>query len=186
VEIPCFTLILSWVSQTTAGHTKKVTTNAIIFSAYCTGSAAGQFMWIDKYKPRYVFRCPRHPAIADTVSRNHVPWIIVGVCLLTCMVLMFAIRVLLARENKRRDAEPRDDSFDNVYVVMIDKNGNRTEVKVSKVRARFNGKHRLQFDVTVRTGVLGSDRPTKSRLQICPVISVILVMCIVRAIVCLV
>ena len=57
------------------------------------------------------------------------------------MVLMFAIRVLLAHENKRRDAEPRDDSFDNVHVVMIDKNGSRTEVKVSKVRARFNGKH---------------------------------------------
>ena len=41
---------------------------------------------------------------------------------------------MLARENKRRDAEPRDESFDNVYVVKIDEDGNRTEVKVSKVR----------------------------------------------------
>jgi len=113
IEIACFVLSLSWVSQTTAGHTKRVTTNAIMLSAYSIGSAAGQFMWRNKYKPR-----------------NHVPWIIVGVCFLTCMFLLFAIRVLLARENKLRDAEPRDESFDDVHV-KIDKNGNRSEVKVS-------------------------------------------------------
>lgn len=52
------------------------------------------------------------------------------------MVLLFSIRVLLARENKRRDAEPRDDSYDDVYITKIDEKGNRVEVKVSKVRAR--------------------------------------------------
>jgi hypothetical protein len=50
------------------------------------------------------------------------------------MVLFYAIRVLLARENKRRDAEPPDDSFDDVHVVKIDEDGNRAEVKISKVR----------------------------------------------------
>jgi MFS transporter, ACS family, allantoate permease len=50
------------------------------------------------------------------------------------MALLFSIRVLLARENKRRDAEPRDDSFDNVYVVRTDEDGKRIEIKVSKVR----------------------------------------------------
>ena len=73
---------------------------------------------------------PRHPAIADTASSNRVPWIIIGVSSMSCMVLPFLIRVLLARENKRRDAELRDDSFDNEH-------GNRTEVKVSKVRVCF-------------------------------------------------
>ena len=47
-----FVLALSWVSQTTAGHTKRVTTNAIMLSAYCIGNAAGPFMWNAKYKPR--------------------------------------------------------------------------------------------------------------------------------------
>ncbi|KAI0284710.1 MFS general substrate transporter [Russula aff. rugulosa BPL654] len=108
-------LALIWVSQTTAGHTKRVTTNAIMLSGYCIGNAAGPFMWKKKYKPR-----------------NHVPWIIIGICFLLCMVLMFSIRVLLARENKRRDAEPPDDSYDEVYVVRIDEEGNRVEVKVSK------------------------------------------------------
>ena len=77
---------------------------------------------------------PRNPTTADAVSSNHVPWIISGVCIISCMLLMFLIRVMLVRENKRRDAEPRDESFDNVHIVKIDENGNRTEVKVSKVR----------------------------------------------------
>ena len=70
------------------------------------------------------------------VSSNHIPWIIIGVCVVSCMALLYSIRVLLARENKRRDAEPRDDSYDNVYVARIDEKGNRVEVKVSKVGIR--------------------------------------------------
>jgi MFS transporter, ACS family, allantoate permease len=56
------------------------------------------------------------------------------------MVLLLSIRVLLARENKRRDAEPRDDSFDDVRVVRINEDGKHTEVKVSKVRAHSHRK----------------------------------------------
>ena len=53
------------------------------------------------------------------------------------MVLLYSIRVLLARDNKRRDSEPRDDSFDNIHAVRIDEDGNRTEIKISKVRVRI-------------------------------------------------
>jgi MFS transporter, ACS family, DAL5 transporter family protein len=42
-----------------------------------------------------------------------------------CMVLLFSIRVLLARENKRRYAEPLDDSYDDVYVLRNNEEGNR-------------------------------------------------------------
>jgi hypothetical protein len=49
-----FVLSLAWVSNVTAGHTKRVTVNAIMLSAYCVGNAAGPFMWQSKYKPRYV------------------------------------------------------------------------------------------------------------------------------------
>ena len=75
------------------------------------------------------------PTIADTVSSNHVPWTVAGACYLMSVVLLFSIRVILARENKRRDAEPRDDRFDDVHVMRVDGEGKRTEVKVSKVRA---------------------------------------------------
>ncbi|KAF8500319.1 MFS general substrate transporter [Russula emetica] len=106
---------LSWLSQTTAGHTKRVTTNAIMLSAYCIGNAAGPFMWRAKYKPR-----------------DHVPWLIIGICCVACMILLFSIRLLLAHENKRRDAEPPDYSYDDVYVMKIDDEGKRVEIKVSK------------------------------------------------------
>lgn len=57
-----------------------------------------------------------------------------GVCYLSCMALLFSIRVLLARENRRRDAEPPDHTFDDFYIVTTDEDGNRTEAKVPKVR----------------------------------------------------
>ncbi|KAF9058547.1 major facilitator superfamily domain-containing protein [Rhodocollybia butyracea] len=54
-----FVLSLSWVSSVTAGHTKRITTNAIMLSAFCIGNAAGTFMWQEQYKPR-----------------NHIPWFV--------------------------------------------------------------------------------------------------------------
>jgi len=110
-----YAIPLAWVSQTTAGHTKRVTTNAVMLSGYCIGNAAGPFMWQAKYKPR-----------------NHVPWITIGVCEVACICLLFAIRVLLSRENKRRDAEPLNDAYDNVFLTKIDQDGNRVEMRVSK------------------------------------------------------
>ena len=51
---------------------------------------------------------------------------------------MLAIRMLLARENKRRDAEPLDDRYDDVYVEKIQEDGSRVEIKVAKVRGVFH------------------------------------------------
>ncbi|KAI0287115.1 MFS general substrate transporter [Russula brevipes] len=112
-------LALAWMSQTVAGHTKRITMTAVMLSAQCLGNALGPFMWRAKYKPR-----------------NHVPWTILGICYALCIALLFAIRMRLARENERRDVEPLDDTFDNVYVVRVDGEGNRVELKVPKVRDR--------------------------------------------------
>jgi len=115
IGVTTYAIPIAWVSQTTAGHTKRVTTNAMMLSGYCIGNAAGPFMWQAKYKPR-----------------NHIPWIIIGVCDIACVCLLFTIRVLLSRENKRRDAEPLNDAYDNVFLTKIDQNGNRVEMRVSK------------------------------------------------------
>ncbi|KAJ7153330.1 MFS general substrate transporter [Mycena filopes] len=111
-----FVLSLSWVSQVTAGHTKRVTTNAIMLGAYCIGNSAGPFMWQAKYKPR-----------------NRVPWIVIGICYACCMILVLVIRQLLIAENKRRDAEPaRDDGYDDVYIERPTPDGAVEKVKVDK------------------------------------------------------
>ena len=51
------------------------------------------------------------------------------------MALLLVIRVLLARENRRRDAEPYDATYDGVYVELALADGTRVERKVEKVRA---------------------------------------------------
>lgn len=45
---------LTWVSQTTAGHTKRITVNAIVLIGYAIGNAASPFMWKKHYQPRCV------------------------------------------------------------------------------------------------------------------------------------
>jgi len=110
-----FVLSLSWLSSVTAGHTKRITTNAIMLSAYCVGNSAGPFMWQEKYRPR-----------------NHIPWIIIGICYAICMVLLLVIRYMLAAENKRRDGEPPDITYTDMYIERKDKNGQWEKVKVDK------------------------------------------------------
>lgn len=64
--------------------------------------------------------------------RNHIPWIIIGISYAICIGLLLIIRWLLARENKRRDSEPVDHSYDEVYIER-ERNGVIERVKVAKV-----------------------------------------------------
>ncbi|CAE6511582.1 unnamed protein product [Rhizoctonia solani] len=90
-----YVLGLAWVTSSTAGHTKRSTTQAIMLSAYCVGNLIGPHMWQEKYKPR-----------------NRIPWFIIGMCYSCCIVLLLVIRRRLERENRRRDllAEEADNS----------------------------------------------------------------------------
>lgn len=129
VGTTAFVLSLSWISCVTAGHTKRITTNAIMLSAYCIGNAAGPFMWQQQYKPR-----------------NHVPWEIIGVCYVCCMLLFLAIRLLLSRENRRRDALPAsDDGFDNVHMQVTNEDGEVVTVKVDKEFLDLTDRQNLDF-----------------------------------------
>ncbi|KAA1469408.1 MFS general substrate transporter [Dentipellis sp. KUC8613] len=112
---PPFTIFLSWVSMVTAGHTKRTTTNAIVLASYGLGNTLGPFMWKAKY-----------------AKRNHVPWgIFTGVCVASAVLLLLA-RWLLARENTRRELEKHDDTFDEVYIAAVDKDGKAVEKHVDR------------------------------------------------------
>ncbi|KIK59190.1 hypothetical protein GYMLUDRAFT_686005 [Collybiopsis luxurians FD-317 M1] len=123
-----FVLSLSWLSTVTAGHTKRITTNAIMLCAYCIGNAAAPFMWQAKYKPR-----------------NHVPWTIIGICYGCCMLLLLVIRFHLERQNKLRDAEPYDDRYDNVYIERMNEDGTVEEFKVEKEFLDLTDKQNRDF-----------------------------------------
>ncbi|KAF7800177.1 hypothetical protein EIP86_011424 [Pleurotus ostreatoroseus] len=110
-----FVLSLSWISSVTAGHTKRVTTNAIMLIAYCIGNATAPFMWQAKYQPR-----------------NHIPWIIIGICYVVCPMILLMIRYILQRENRIRDNEPVDETYEDVYIEVVTPEGKRVEQKVPK------------------------------------------------------
>ncbi|KAK0190411.1 major facilitator superfamily domain-containing protein [Armillaria mellea] len=99
-------LSLSWLSSTTAGHTKRITANAIMLSAYCIGNAVGPLMWAEKFKPR-----------------NRVPWAIMGVCVVFRILTLLGIRYLLSTENRRRDGEPVDTAYADVYIERLKEDG---------------------------------------------------------------
>lgn len=51
------------------------------------------------------------------------------------MAIMLLIRYVLSSENKRRDQEPPDHTFDEVYIERTTQAGVVEKLKVDKVRA---------------------------------------------------
>ncbi|KAI0725010.1 major facilitator superfamily domain-containing protein [Fomitopsis betulina] len=99
-EIVPFVIFLAWVGNVTAGHTKRVTTNAIVMVGYAVGNSVGPQYWQTRYQPR-----------------NRVPWAILAACWAASLLILLATRFYLAAENRKRDREPRDATYDDVYVV---------------------------------------------------------------------
>lgn len=81
-----FVMILSLTTANTAGHTKKVVTNAVLFLGYCTGNIAGPFFYKTSQSPRYELGI----------------WSMIVSHLIEVVVIL-TLRIVLARENRRRD-----------------------------------------------------------------------------------
>ncbi|KAG8625959.1 hypothetical protein KVT40_006360 [Elsinoe batatas] len=81
-----FVLILSLQTANTAGHTKKVVTNAVLFLGYCTGNIIGPFFYLASQAPRYDLGI----------------WSMIVSHLLE-VVLICIFWFMLSKENKRRD-----------------------------------------------------------------------------------
>ncbi|KAK0209122.1 major facilitator superfamily domain-containing protein [Desarmillaria ectypa] len=126
--VTAFVLSLSWLSITTAGHTKRITVNTIMLSAYCIGNAVGPLMWRKKYKPR-----------------NHVPWTIIGVCVVFRILTLLTIRCLLSAENRRRDTEPVDTVYEDVYIERLKEDGVIERARVDKEFLDLTDKQNRDF-----------------------------------------
>ncbi|KAL0946783.1 hypothetical protein HGRIS_012956 [Hohenbuehelia grisea] len=123
-----FVIFLGWVGSITAGHTKRTTTNAIVLSGYAIGNAVGPFMWQKRYQPR-----------------NHVPWTIIAVASAVSGILLLILRAMLAMENKRRDMEQHDDSFDDVYLTHVEADGKTVEKKVDRAFLDLTDRQNREF-----------------------------------------
>ncbi|TFK49089.1 MFS general substrate transporter [Heliocybe sulcata] len=134
---PGFIMILSWVTATVSGHTKKLATNSIVLIGYALGQILCTQFWKDKYAPRY-----------------YVPWGITLASHITDILIVLAIRYVLVRENRRRDrllAEAQvsgnvpPEMLDYGYVVKADENGYPIKVKVDKALLDLTDKENLAF-----------------------------------------
>lgn len=65
---------------------------------------------------------------------NRVPWLIIAICYVVCPILLLMIRGLLARENKLREAEPRDDAYDDMWIQVPDADGKLVSRRIDKVQ----------------------------------------------------
>ncbi|KAL2436813.1 putative transporter [Exophiala dermatitidis] len=81
-----FVMILSLQIANTAGHTKKVVTNAVLFLGYCTGNIAGPFFYKTNQAPGYELGI----------------WSMIVSHLLEVVVIL-TFWILMSAENRRRD-----------------------------------------------------------------------------------
>ena len=65
-SIAPFVVILAWSAAVTAGHTKRVTMNAIVMIGYAVGNSAGPQYWKKVYQPRYISTPLTLPTYAES------------------------------------------------------------------------------------------------------------------------
>ena len=157
--------MLGWMSSTTAGHTKRVLTNATVFSAFGIGNALGPQMWQPQYKPRQVYLVLMlyGPFVLIIMydDRNEIPFSIIVAFEFAFAAVFLVMRVYLNSENVRREAEMTDEQYDNVYIKQIQANGVQTSKKVEKVR--FHELQRFRHGVLIYALVpTRLNRPAKS------------------------
>ncbi|MCJ1388520.1 hypothetical protein MMC18_001367 [Xylographa bjoerkii] len=81
-------LLYSWVAANYAGHSKKVTMNAVLLMSFCLGNIIGPETFQGKDAPNYI---PAKITIVVTAS--------------VAIVLAIVLRFVLQAENRRRDRE---------------------------------------------------------------------------------
>ena len=70
----------------------------------------------------------------SSVHSNHVPWAIIAATIVPCAILTLGLRYMLHSENKRRDGEQRDETYDNVYLQETE-DGIRSKIRIDKACA---------------------------------------------------
>lgn len=128
-----FVLILSLVTANTAGHTKKVVTNAFIFLGYCTGKSE----LATHSQDGIVFSGPDHLSPGNIAGpfffkTEQAPQYPLGIdsmifCHLAELAVVVVFRMMLSRENTRRDrkmleqGEERPDVDQTAFQDMTDR-----------------------------------------------------------------
>ncbi|KAG8747216.1 hypothetical protein FRC10_001832 [Ceratobasidium sp. 414] len=126
-----FVMCISWVTVTTAGHTKKLAVNAIFLVGYSLGQILCTQFWRAKYKPR-----------------NYLPWGINLATYVIDIILILIIRHVLRKENRRRDElqSSTDAAYEeHGYVERTDADGHVVRQKVDRGLLDLTDRENLSF-----------------------------------------
>lgn len=78
------------------------------------------------------------PVLTDvTLISNHPPWTIIAVTNFVSALTLLSLRYMLVTDNKRRNAEKRDDTYDDVYITQALPDGTTVEKKVDRVCPKY-------------------------------------------------
>lgn len=97
-----------------------MTANAIFFFGYAIGQMLNSQFWKIQYRPR-----------------NTVPWVIILVSLIFNMLCIWALRLHLVAENKRRDAEKAASGVEYPDFGYIEATGEDGQVRKVKVPIQY-------------------------------------------------
>lgn len=89
---PALPILYAWVTANYAGHSKKITMNAILLMSFCLGNIIGPETFQDSDAPAYI------PAKMTIV-----------ICLSVAIVVTLALISMYWMENRRRDRQPRQE-----------------------------------------------------------------------------
>lgn len=106
--IPGYIIMLSTQLANTAGYTKRATSSAGIYVAYCIGNIIGPLVFREQDAPRY-----------------KVGFIVVVASTLAAVLLLLAYRLVCLAENRKRDRAGFMESFEHAYEDDV------TDLKVS-------------------------------------------------------
>lgn len=93
-----FICVLSIISSNVAGHTKKVTTNAIFLVGYCVGNLVGPQTFIDTQAPAY--------------TGAKISIVVNGFASLVVLIIIWFVYAL---DNKKREKLATNEEFENIH-----------------------------------------------------------------------
>ncbi|MBW0514979.1 hypothetical protein O181_054694 [Austropuccinia psidii MF-1] len=89
-----YVIAIGWITATSAGHSKRITVQAMVLIGNCIGNIIAPQLWQTQFKPR-----------------NQVPWAIITASYVVSSCILLFMRFYLQRQNTLRDRQAAHQDF---------------------------------------------------------------------------
>lgn len=109
---------LSMITSNVAGFTKKAVVTGMMFVAYCAGNIIGPFLFFSSEAPTYSVSINAFPDLEMKLTDIQSGFLATIICFAMAVLFITTLRVLLARENARRDSMQMDGSNQPTFDIL--------------------------------------------------------------------